>query len=108
MGTIVFAQNISIQMDGGSFRVIGWKAPATPPAKGWASLFPVYAGTGDVPPLLGTYRVEGELLTFRPTYPITPGVRYRAVFQLPGSTVIEKTFDAPRRDVTPTARVTQI
>ena len=39
-----------------------------PPAKGWASIFAVYAGTGDVPRCSGTYAVEGGSLVFHPTF----------------------------------------
>jgi hypothetical protein len=38
------------------------------------------AGADEVPPLLGTYRVEGDSLRFEPRFPLEPGVRYRAEF----------------------------
>jgi hypothetical protein len=101
------AQGVSIQFESGVFKVVGWKVGAAP-AKGWPSIFNIYAGTGDVLPLLGSYAVEGGTLTFRPSFPIAPGVRYRAVFQTPGSALIEKTFDGPRRDTTPVARVDHV
>lgn len=109
MGMAASAQTISIQFDGSTFRVAGWAAPSAAPAKGWASIFVVYAGTGDVPPLSGSYIVEGGSLVFRPTYPIAPGVHYRAVFQAPsGGAPIEKTFDGPPMDKTPSARVEHV
>ena len=51
------APAVSIQLQNGAFKVAGWKAPATAPANGWASLFRVYAGSGDVPPVGGNYSV---------------------------------------------------
>ncbi len=109
LGMTAAAQTISIQFDGATFRVAGWKAPSTTPARGWVSLFIVYAGAGDVPPLAGTYAVESDTLVFHPTYPIAAGVHYRAVFQPPtGGAPIEKTFDGPQRDITPAARVEHV
>ena len=32
----------------------------------------------DTPPLLGSYRVEGDVLRFVPRFPLEPGLRYRA------------------------------
>src|SRR5262249_18661901 len=75
---------------------------------GWASIFSVYAAAGDVPPLLGTYTVDQGTLVFRPNFPITPGVRYRAVFRVPGVSPVEKTFDGPPKETTPLASVVQI
>ena len=100
--------SISILFEGGVFKVAGWKAPSAAPAKGWPSLFNVYAGAGDVPPLAGAYGVEGDTLVFHPSYPIAAGVHYRAVFQPPGGAAVTKTFDGPRRDQTPLARVEHV
>ncbi len=109
LGMTATAQSLSIQFDGSVFKVAGWKAPSAAPAKGWASVFVVYAGAGDVPALLGTYSVEGGTLVFHPSFPIAPGVHYRAVFQPPdGSAAIEKDFDGPPRDKTPVARVEHV
>jgi hypothetical protein len=102
------SQAVSIQLEGSVFKVAGWQAPATAPAKGWPAIFVVYAGAGDVPPLLGTYTVETGNLVFHPRFPITAGVQYRAVFHPPGGASIERTFDGPRRDTTPLARVVRI
>ena len=55
----------------------------------WARLFSVSVrgqGAG-LPPVLGSYRVEADVLRFEPRFPFVPGLRYRAVFQpglLPG------------------------
>jgi hypothetical protein len=107
MGMTAVAAPVSLQFDGSAFKVNGWK-PSAVPAGGWASVFTVYAGFGDIPPLLGSYAVERDTLVFRPKFPIAPGVKYRAVFRQPGVAPIEKTFDGPPRETTPRARVERI
>jgi hypothetical protein len=99
---------VSIQFDGAAFKVTGWNPPATQPAKGWASVFSVYTGGADLPPLEGSYAIEAGALVFHPRFPIAPGVRYRAVFQPPGGAPIEKTFDGPRRATIPAARIEHV
>jgi len=37
-------------------------------------------GSQDNPPLLGSYRLEGDIIRFEPRFPLEPGVRYRAEF----------------------------
>jgi hypothetical protein len=88
--------------------VAGWKAPATAPASGWAALFRVYAGTGDVPPVGGNYSVEGDALVFRPQFPLAAGARYRAVFQPPGGAAVEATFDGPPRATVVSTRIEHV
>ena len=101
------AQAPSIQLDNGAFKVTGWKATA-PPAKGWSSVFTIYAGTGDVPALAGKYSVDNNILVFRPQFPIAAGVQYRAVFQPPGSSALTKVFEGPPRATNPIARVVNV
>jgi hypothetical protein len=114
LGMTAAAQGVAIQFQNApsqqaTFRVTGWQAPAAPPAKGWPSVFVVYAGAGDVPPLLGSYAVENGTLVFRPTYPIAPGVHYRAVFHPPsGGAPVETTFDGPPRETNPRTRVEHV
>jgi hypothetical protein len=83
----------------------------------------------DSPPLLGTYRLDGAVLRFEPRFPIEPGVRYRAEFDLhgrlaaSGSNPVEKDgsgrkpvsgsmltaeFSTGRVSIAPTASVTAI
>jgi hypothetical protein len=107
MGMTAAAQSPSIQFEGGVFKVINSK-PLAEPSAGWASVLSVYAGAGDVPPMLGTYRVEQGALTFHPAFPIAAGVRYRAVLRLPGIAPIEKSFDGPPKETIPQAKVVQI
>ena len=99
------AASVSVRMQpDGLFVVEGWTAPTTAPAAGWASLFRVYAGDGkDLPPLLGEHAVRAGLLTFRPRYPLSPGMRVRAVFQ--GT---ESIFEIPGAQLTSQARVARV
>jgi hypothetical protein len=109
LGTAAVAQSVSLQFDGTAFKVLGWTPSASAPGGGWASIFRVYAGAGDVPPLIGTYAIEQGLLVFRPRYPVAPGVRYRAVFDGPGARPpVEKVFDGPARPTMPSAHVERV
>jgi hypothetical protein len=100
------AGSISIQFDGGAFRVSGWRASAEP-SQGWPSVFAVYTGPGDVP-MLGSYTVANGELVFHPRFPLTAGVHYRAVFKTAGIGPIEATFDGPRAATNPLTRVERI
>jgi hypothetical protein len=102
------AQAISLQLESGTFKVLGLPASALrEPRGGWPSVFVVYAGTGDVPALTGSYSVESSALVFRPKYPLAAGPRYRAIYRGAGGP-IEKTFEGPARSVTPSARVDRV
>jgi hypothetical protein len=99
----------AIVFDGAAFRVSGWQAPERTPAAGWNSIFHVYAGAGSVPPLAGSYAVERGELVFHPSFPIAPGVHYRAVFREPsGRQPLEKTFDGPPAPSNRIARVDRV
>src|SRR5688572_362405 len=91
------AENISVRMEAGRFLVTGW-SPGGAPSGGWASLFSVYAGEGDVPPMLGSYAVEEGSLVFRPRFPIAAGVQVRAVFRPPGGSAVTAVFDPQKRE----------
>jgi hypothetical protein len=99
MGMTAAAQSVSIRLDGNVFKVTGVRPAGT---------FVVYAGVGDVPPLAGTSGVQNGALVFRPTYPLAPGVRYRAVFTPPGGVAVEKMFDGPPRNVAAVTRVERV
>jgi len=90
----------SIRMEGGAFQVEGWQA-GPEPSTGWSSVLAVYAGEGDVPPLVGAYSVENGALTFRPRYPLAPGMHVRAVFRDK-----ETAFDIPK--AAPLASTTRV
>jgi hypothetical protein len=82
-------------MDDGVFRVSGLQTAVEPEA-GWSSLFAVYAGEGDVPPVLGAYSAESGSLVFRPRYPLAPGIHVRAILHPPGRAEIVRAFDLPK------------
>jgi hypothetical protein len=56
-------------------------------ASQWRALFAVYVEKGSTgettnpPPILGSYRVDEKAVHFEPRFPLTPGIRYRAVFR---------------------------
>lgn len=109
LGTAAIGQTLSVQIESGSFRVTGWNVPRSAPANGWQSIFVVYAGSGNVPPLLGSYAIERGDLVFHPNFPLAPGVRYRAVFRDPGGGApVERTFDGPSRDTVRRTRVEHV
>ena len=88
---VAIAADVVIQLKGGEFQVTDLgSAPA--PEQGWGSVFAVYAGTGDI-------------LYFKPRYPLTPGVQYRAVYRPVGGSPIEARFDGPKAIASPATRV---
>jgi hypothetical protein len=88
-----------IRMENGHFVVSGWTSGAT---------FNVYAGSGDVPPVMGTSEVTSGQLVFTPRFPLAGGMRVRAVLQEPGKPPREVTFHTPARAASPAPRVVQI
>lgn len=101
----------SIRLNRSAFEVVGLdpaelaKVKALPPEH-WSALLAVRSADG--PPMLGSYRVEGNLLRFEPRFPLTAGVRYRVVFdpsRLPGQTgkpaPLTAEFTLPRPKVEP-------
>src|SRR5687767_5515649 len=94
---------VSIQMQDGGFAVKGWTPPAVAPKGGWPTVFAVYAGSGNMPALLGEYKVQGGALTFRPRYPLSPGLRIRAVFR-----GVESFFEIPKVTISSSTRVRQV
>jgi hypothetical protein len=100
-----------------TLREANWAVPQ------WQRLLAVRVEQGDLltdvglPPMLGSYHVESNLIRFQPQFPIEPGVKYRASFypdQLPGtratsSQLVTASFDLPRSSsVEPTTVVSQI
>src|SRR5262245_16243020 len=84
-------------------------------AERWQKLLAVYVHSGDPkkdqdrPALLGTWRVEGKTVTFRPRFPFSAGVQYRAVYNPAGlptpardQAAVEKLFRLPRPQTPPT------
>ncbi len=73
------------------FKVVGWDQIGRISTEAthfdtdqWQTLFAVYVDSGSLddalPPILGSYEIEGEALIFQPRFPLQPGLRYRAVF----------------------------
>lgn len=96
-----------IRFEGGRFHVIGWNAPASPPAAGWASVLRVYTGevSSGTPAMLGTYDVRDGQLSFQPRFPISPGVRVTAILTVPRGAPIEQMFTTAAAAVKPATRV---
>ena len=65
-------------------------------------------GGVDIPPLVGRYRIDNSVLIFTPTYPLSPGVRYRAVARPPGAAPITRIVELPKPDMTPTTVVQNV
>ena len=103
----VAAAGASIQAINGAFQVTGWRA-SSEPAAGWSSVFEVYAGSEDIPAMLGAYTVEGSVLSFRPRWPLTPGMHVRAVFHLPGEVPVEAAFNTPKSAPAAATRVEHV
>jgi len=102
--SMLAAAPVSVEMQAGVFVVHGWAPPAKAPPNGWASVLAVYAGSGkDSPALMGEYAVRSGALTFRPRFPLSPGMRVRAVFR--GA---ESWFETPRVELVSKAQVTRV
>lgn len=67
----------------------------------WSSMFAVYVGKKpgrpDVPPMLGTYSLQGTNVRFTPKFPLKPGLSYCAEY-----------FPPPAREVDSPARYEQV
>ncbi|MES2794186.1 MAG: Ig-like domain-containing protein [Planctomycetota bacterium] len=63
-----------------------------------------------VPPVGGSYRVDGTRLVFTPRYPPLAGLKYRAVLRLAGGTPVERELALPKPKAEPTevARVEHV
>ncbi len=85
LGVAAFAQDTltkpHVEYKDGVFRLVNWKASSEAPALELV----VYAADADSP-MLGTYSQEGDTLVFRPRFPLSSGISYRAVF--PGGTFL--------------------
>jgi hypothetical protein len=73
------AASVSIQYEDGVFKVVGIVVASSVAAPNQTSGLTVTTGPGN-PPLFGTYSVENGQPTFRPRYPLSPGVTYYARF----------------------------
>jgi hypothetical protein len=106
LALIASAAGQSIQLVDGAFKIAGWRAD--PSKKDWSAIFAIYAGVGDVPQMLGTYSVDAGVLQFHPRFPLAPGMRYRAVFRPPAGSLVEASFDGPKRSDQASTRVERL
>lgn len=97
LGLAAFAQAAHVELKDGAFRLMNWKGSGEAPE----SVLNVYAA-GAATPMLGTYSKEGDTLVFRPRFPLSSGIAYRAVF--PGGTFMVNAAPA----APPTARVEHV
>jgi hypothetical protein len=82
----------------------------------WQRLLSVHAGESSLPPMLGKYEVQSNVLRFVPRFPLEPGMTYQGVLRpdrLPGksgsgSHSITTIFTSPPRNSTPTTVVSKI
>lgn len=58
-----------------------------------------------LPPMLGTYRVEGNAIRFQPQYPLVPGLSYQASFRPAELQVRLPVNKSSRRELTAVVRV---
>ena len=100
------------------FKVVGWdqiEQISTQAARfkmdQWQALFAVYVDSGsiedDLPPILGSYRIEGEALIFQSRFPLQPGLSYRAVFASASEPVTFR-FDIPELEARVSTTVEQV
>ncbi|MEK6325464.1 MAG: Ig-like domain-containing protein [Acidobacteriota bacterium] len=85
----------------------------------WQRLLSVYAGrpgsTSDpsLPPMLGTYRVESNVLLFESHFPVEPEAEYRALFRPAALTgeagePVTSVYQSPSRNSSPTTIVSHV
>ncbi len=82
-----------------------------------SAVFAITVESGEKDPLalLGSYQVDGDILRFRPRFPLERGLRHRAIFK-PGllaanshhAQVVEAEFTLPRLPVSATTRVVHV
>lgn len=71
------AADVAVRREGSAFRAAG--LPATPPEGGWPAVFRVHVGDASMPPVMGTYAVDGADVVFKPRFAIPPDVACRAI-----------------------------
>jgi hypothetical protein len=79
----------------------------------WSKVLAVYADQGNpvsdatLPPMLGSYSLDGGVLRFEPTFPLERGMTYRAVWK-DGDEPVVAVLTIPKASATPTTTVTRI
>src|SRR6185295_16945669 len=107
---LLFIQSPAVRFDSARnlFLLENWTGAGQLPADRYRDIFQISVDAPDVPAMLGQYRVEGGALVFAPQFPVQPGVKYRAVARIPGSTPITALIDIPKAVVKPTTVVERI
>jgi len=104
-----WADSVTVEMEKGGeeyvFRLTPFAESSVAPAE--AMQVYVAGGSSDLPPLLGSYSVEGTALTFTPRFPLREGTSYRVVFHA-WSGPTERTFEVPEADTGPPTVVEKI
>jgi hypothetical protein len=101
------AASVSIQLDNGVFKATGFP-PMQEPARGWGAVFTVVVDGQDLS-IFGSCTLENDALIFRPRFPLSPGVTYRAVFIPPGGEMQSVALKVPAAAITaPAARVAAV
>jgi hypothetical protein len=84
-------------------------------AEKWPAVFSVHVqrpgkGREGQPAVLGSCRIDKDVLRFTPRFPLTPGVRYLATLALPGAggKPIEATLSLPKAERKPSATVAHV
>jgi hypothetical protein len=101
LAAATFAQSLHVKFGNGEYRLEEWTGGSQPPAAGWESVFPIYAGSSQTP-MLGAYTVEGKALIFRPRFPVEPEAGVHGSF--PGGVF----FLDPAPKPSPTAHVDHV
>jgi hypothetical protein len=97
----------TIELQDGTFQVFGWKPERPVRSEDVSTIFSVHTGPADTPAILGTYSIEGDVVVFRPRFPLATGVSYRAIFHVPGANSIERVFDR-KSEAVPQARIQSV
>lgn len=101
LNTAAAAASVSIEYKDGAFRVVGQAFPAGQ-ASQESSGFWVHTEGSDIA-LFGSYSVDDGQLTFRPRYPLSPGVTYIA--NLKGATIGRVSIPKPAAQPTHVAAI---
>ena len=109
------------------FKVVGWQGVEDAQSQAgnftttdWQEILAVYVdtdssnGTTELPPIIGTYRIEKSDLIFQPRFPLEPGLGYRAVFNPawpPGVDLLRHlsaAFRIPKMNAEPSTQVQHV
>jgi hypothetical protein len=100
-----------VRVTGLSKEAVANFAESKPDAAAWQKVFRVAVAeqAENATAMLGSYKADGETLTFEPRFPLVPGTAYRATFdpaKLPGQPAgkaITATLTIPKPDAPPAA-----